>query len=210
MKRCFSKPVWLVSSLCLLSLLASAQTTLSTVTVKAPAYTSQYGGYLISGDFKVDPRMPFVVFPAQALIEDDILSIQPVHLMDDEYLVLQECATADCSRASLVRVWNASGALGPVQDGENRIWIKHENKYFIWLKRLPEVGSHFTNFEVISPPLTLIPDDELAASHRPELLAAESADPIPVKTQVHEGSTFVVTYVGGSTVRIRRMRAGGN
>lgn len=75
-------------SLVLASFAASAQTTLPAVDVTAPAYSSQHGGYLISGDFKVDQRMPSVVFPAQALVKDDILSIEPIHLQDNEYLVL--------------------------------------------------------------------------------------------------------------------------
>jgi len=165
------------SSLCLSALPASAQTNLPGITVTAP-YTSTHGGYLISGDFKVDPRMPEVVFPAQALVKNDILSVQPVHLADDEYLVLQECATADCSQAAIVRVWDADGATTLVQNSADRIWIKHENKYFIWLKRLPWLGvrmdcplcgSHFTSFERMSPPLTLIPDGQLAAKHQEAL-----------------------------------------
>ena len=67
-----------------------AQTDLPGVKVTAPLYSSQHGGYLISGDFKVDPRMSSVVFPAQALAQGDILSIEPTSLQDDEYLVLQE------------------------------------------------------------------------------------------------------------------------
>ncbi|MEO9077918.1 MAG: hypothetical protein ABI268_01275, partial [Rhodanobacter sp.] len=51
---------------------------------------------LISGNFKINPRMPSVVFPAHALRKYHILSIEPVHLQDDEYPVLQECASADC------------------------------------------------------------------------------------------------------------------
>jgi hypothetical protein len=74
----------IASGLVLASLTASAQTSLPAVNVTAPSYLSQHGGYLISGDFKVDPRMPSVVFPAQALVKDDILSIEPVHLQDNE------------------------------------------------------------------------------------------------------------------------------
>ncbi|WP_157956644.1 hypothetical protein [Dyella sp. C11] len=33
------------------------------------------------------------------------------------------------------------------------------------------------------------------------------ADPVQVVQQTHEGSTYVVTYEGGSTVRVRRMHA---
>ncbi len=202
-------------SLCLLALPASAQTNLPGITVTAP-YTSEHGSYLISGDFKVDPRMPAVVFAAQALVKDDILSIRPIRLADDEYLVLQECARADCSEALIVRVWNAGGATGLVGNSENRIWIKHENKYFIWLKRLPwlgstagcqQCGSRFASFERMSPPLTLIPVGQLAAYNRRALSVAEAAAPVPVQSQKHEGSTFVVTFEGGSTVRIKRMHA---
>ena len=202
-------------SVVVLALPAASQTNLPGVTVTAP-YTSRHGGYLISGDFKVDAHMPGVVFPAQALVKDDILSVQPIHLADNEYLVLQECATADCSEAAIVRVWDADGATTLVQNSADRIWIKHENKYFIWLKRLPWLGvrmdcplcgSHFTSFERMSPPLTLIPDGQLAANHQDALAKAWMEDPIPVVSQKHDGSIFVVTYAGGSTVRIKRMHA---
>lgn len=207
---------------CLLALPALAQTgppqpptELPGITVTAP-YTSLHGGYLISGDFKVDPRMPSVVFPAQALVKDDILSIQPLRLADNEYLVLQECARADCREAHIVRVWNADGATDSAGNSGNRLWIKHENKYFIWLKRLPwqaqamscgQSGNRHASFKQLSPPLILIPVGTLAACNRKALLAAEIAAPVPVASQKHEGSTFVVTFKGGSTVRIKRMHA---
>ena len=219
-----ARTLWL-GSLALTSLVASAQTTLPAVKVTAPAYSSQHGGYLISGDFKVDPRMPSVVFPAQALVKDDILSIEPIHLQDDEYLVLQECASADCHEASIVRFWN-SDDIGGADTRRNRVWITHQNKYFIWLKRLPEVSgvscgqgwfkfepnttrcsSHFTSFEQISPPLMLIPNGDLTAFHEDALQTAIKADPVHVAEEAHEGSTYVVTYKGGSAVRIRRMHA---
>lgn len=98
--------------LSLFSIAVFAQVNLPAVTVAAP-YASLHGGYVVSGDFKVDPRMPSVIFPAQALVKDDILSIRPLRLSDDEYLVLQECASSDCREASLVRVWNAGGAMTP-------------------------------------------------------------------------------------------------
>ncbi|HJU08849.1 MAG TPA: hypothetical protein VJ727_10265, partial [Rhodanobacteraceae bacterium] len=60
--------------------LASAQTTLPDITVIGSPYIEHHGGYVISGDFKVDPRMPYVVFPANALVKDDILSVQPIRL----------------------------------------------------------------------------------------------------------------------------------
>jgi hypothetical protein len=216
MKGMSIRDTWLAVMFLAVSVSAAAQTNLPGVTVTAPVYTKLHGGYLISGDFKVDPRMPYLVFPSQALIQDDILSIQPVHLNDDEYLVLQECATADCSQAKIVRVWNAVGATMQWQNSENRIWIRHENKYFIWMKRLPYVsphaacgdcGSHFSSFDPVSPPLTIFPNGPLSAYYKTELDAAEKVDPLPVAAQEHEGSTFVVTYLGGSKVRIRRMHS---
>ncbi|WP_158881528.1 hypothetical protein [Rhodanobacter sp. L36] len=202
-------------TLVLFALSASAQTNLPGVNVTAPLYTTQHGGYLISGDFKVDPRMPSVIFPAQALVKDDILSVEPIHLNDDEYLVIQECITADCSQAAIVRVWDSSGANIVTGNSENRIWIKHENKYFIWLKRLPEMSligcqgcdAHFTTFQKVSPPLVLIADGEAAAHNQEAMLAAEREGPLNVVRETHEGSTFVVAYAGGSTIRIRRMHA---
>lgn len=197
--------------------IAAAQQTLSPVQVTAPAYTSHHGGYVISGDFTVDPRMPSLVFPSQPLLTDDILSVQPVYLADDDYLVVQECASADCRRASLVRVWHPGGVATEIQNDANRILIRHENKYWIWVKRLPLASTmgcrecndqHFyTSFEPFSPPMVLMPSGELAAYNKEALLTARTQDPVTVKAQAHEGSTFVVTYADGSTVRIRRMHA---
>lgn len=215
----------IVIGLALASFAASAQTDLPAVNVTAP-YSSEHGGYLISGDFKVDPRMPAVVYPAQALVKDDILSIEPIHLQDNEYLVLQECASADCREASIVRYWS-SDQIGGDETRRNRVWITHENKYFLWLKRFPvlsgqscgqgwfkhaeaaatKCGNHFTTFQQISPPLMLIPTGALAAYHQDLLQQAVLTDPISVSSQTHEGSTYVVTYQGGSTVRVRRMHA---
>ncbi|MBD8899709.1 hypothetical protein [Rhodanobacter sp. DHG33] len=204
---------------------ALAQTDLPGVKVTAPPFSSEHGGYLVSGDFKVDPRMPAVVFPAQALTKGDILNIEPMSLQDDEYLVLQECASADCHEASVVRFWTADN-IGGEDTRYNRVRITHENKYFIWLKRLPEVsgqscgqgwlkfsndttqcGSHFTSFQQISPPLMLIPTGDLVAFHQDAVQKAIRSAPVQVSQQAHEGSTYVVTYQGGSVVRVQRMRA---
>lgn len=187
---------------------SAATTTLPRVTVTAP-YTEQHGGYLVSGDFKVDPRLPDVVFPARALVKDDILSVRPLRLNDNEYLVLQECATADCSQARLVRVWGHTGALTPFGNDGYRVWIAHENKYFIWLMRLPDIPSAlgFTRFSLVSPPLTLMPAGDEAALYRIGLQDDKISHPIPVQSYRHEGATFIVTYVGGSVVRIRRVHA---
>jgi hypothetical protein len=185
------------------------------VTVTADAYTESHGGYLVSGDFKTDPRMPGVVFPATALVEGDVLSIEPQYLNGNDYVVLQECASDDCSTSRIVRVWSSVEGH-PIGGGnDRRILIPHENKYWIWAKRLPEIShpdcdacaTHFTSFVRLGPPMTITPNGEEVRYHRDELAAAAKADPLPVTKQEHEGSTFVATFAGGSTVRIRRMHA---
>lgn len=205
---------WISLIGCTFSTAAIGQQTLSPVTVTAPAYISHHGGYLISGDFKTDPHIPSVVFPSQALVKDDVLSVEPVHLADTDYLVVQECASADCSTASIVRVWNPNGATTAVRNSETRIQIQHENKYWIWVKRFPEAfsagcdcGEHYSSFEPFSPPMVLVPSGELAALNKDELAAARTQEPVQIESQTHEGSTFVVNYEGGTIVRIRRMHA---
>ena len=185
------------------------------VTVTADAYTESHGGYLVSGDFRTDPRMPGVVFPATALVEGDVLSIEPQYLNGNDYVVLQECASDDCSTSRIVRVWSSVPGH-PIGGGnDRRIQIPHENKYWIWAKRLPEISrpdcdtcsTRFTSFERYGPPMTITPTGEEARYHRTELDAVAGTDPLPVTKQQHEGSTFVITFAGGSTVRIRRMHA---
>jgi hypothetical protein len=75
--------------------------------------------------------------------------------------------------------------------------------------RLPDIPTPtgFTQFMLISPPLTLIPAGREAALHRFELQDEKISHPIPVKSYEHDGATFVVTYAGGSVVRIKRMHA---
>jgi hypothetical protein len=194
---------------------ADKKVELPRVTVTADAYTESHGGYLVSGDFKVDPRMPTVVYPATALVKDDVISVQPQHLNDNEYVVLQECASADCSDARIVRVWTSGDNHSISGGNDQRITIPHENKYWIWAKQLPAISrpdcetcsTHFVSFNRFGPPMTISPSGEEARYHQPELDAFANRDPLPVEKQTHDGSTFVVTFVGGSTVRVRRMHA---
>jgi hypothetical protein len=190
----------------------AAETELPGVRVSAP-HTLTHGGYVVSGNVKVDQRMPTVVFPAEALVKDDILSVQPLHLNDDECLVRQECASADCSQAQVAQVWNAGGAVGRVRNSDARVWIEHPNKYFIWMQRMPVIqrdctyrASRFRSFEPISPPMTLVPAGDEAARNQVQF-SAQPPVAVPVVEQAHEAAIFVVRFGGGATVRIRRMHA---
>lgn len=198
----------------LLAMPAAAQTELPGVIVTAPPHTAVRGGYEVSGDFRVDPRMPYVVFAAKPLIAGDILKVQPIHLGDDAYLVLQECAAPDCSLARVVRVWSP---LGSTAHGgkEDQVRIPHENKYFLWLKRLPGFFSppcfgcntQYGSFKYESPPLVLVPTGTLAAYAGKRLELPEYADPVRVESHHHDGTYFHVTYAGGTRIRVQRLRA---
>ena len=204
----------LALGLALLAVPAVAQTELPGIVVKAPPHTVVRGGYEVSGDFKVDPRMPYVVFAAQPLVAGDILKVQPIRLGDDAYLVLQECASPDCSVARVVRVWSP---LGSTSHGgkEDQVRIQHENKYFLWLKKLPSFFSppcfgcstQYSSFKYESPPLTLVPTGTLAAYAGKRLELPEYADPIPVESHRHDGTYFHVAYPGGTRIRVQRLRA---
>ena len=193
---------------------AIAQVTLPDVTVREKKPDELHGGYAISGDFQVDPRMNAVIFPIDPLEAGDILSAEPQRLADDEYLVLQECVSDDCTHAQNLRVWFAHGATTQFHNA-NRYMITHEGKYFIWMARIqagaapPEAGQWFNQFEKFTTPLVLIPEGLLAAYSKPQIEAAEHAGPVPVKSAVHEGSMFVATFATGSVVRIKRLRAAG-
>ena len=193
---------------------APAQTVLPDVNVTEQSNVEHHGGYVISGDFQVDPRMSAVIFPSQALREGDILSVEPLKMPDDEYFVLQECASADCTQARILRVWGAFGATTLIHE-PNRVSIQHEGKYFLWMKQIeagpapPDVQKHFTTFESLGPPLTLKPKGDLAAYSTTQLAAAENSGPVPVKTSRREEGSFVATFATGTVVRIKRLRAEG-
>jgi len=200
---------------------ASARTTgnppsteLPGVLVHASAWQRHFGGFIISSSFTVNPKLPYMVYPSSALKHRDILKIQPVNLQDDEYLVLQVCVTRSCDEARIVRLWDTNGVMAQTRHDSSQVTIPHMARYFIWLKRLPEVmfaacagcNSHFTSFHLISPPLTLIPDGQLTAYYKDELEKASREPPVKVASGKHEGPTYVVTFASGSKVRIQRLR----
>jgi hypothetical protein len=211
-------------ALCVLLLVTqvSAQTVLPGVNVTEHTKVEHHGGYVISGDFQVDPKMSAVIFPSWALQEGDILSVQPLKMLDDEYFVLQECASADCTMARILRVWGPFGATTSVHD-PNRIIIPHDGKYFLWMKQIKAgptpaeaIGPHtarntadpwFTQFEVYGPPLILKPMGALVANSKSQLEEADKTGPMPVKASEREEGSFLATIASGTKVRIKRLKA---
>lgn len=78
---------------------AVAQTVLPGVYVTAPKWEERHGGYLISSNFEVDPHMSAVIYPAEPFQKDDILGVRLTQMKEDEYFVLQECISLDCTQA---------------------------------------------------------------------------------------------------------------
>jgi len=82
-----------------LPLSAVTQTVLPGVNVTAPRWEERHGGYLISSNFEVDSHMSAVVYPAEPFQKDDILGVRLTQMKEDEYFVLQECISLDCTQA---------------------------------------------------------------------------------------------------------------
>jgi hypothetical protein len=190
---------------------AHAQVILPDVNVKGSVPDEEHGGYVISSDFQVDSKMSAVIYPTVALNEGDLLSVQPLHLADDEYVVLQECTRADCTQAQILRVWGPFGATTGAHD-PNRLILSHDGKYFLWMARIepgpapPEAGQWFREFEKYGPPLILSPIGRLSAYSKTQIDAAQAAGPVRVRTAERQGSSFVATFATGTVVRLKRMR----
>ena len=189
---------------------AGAQTLLPGVDVRAPRWEERHGGYLISGNFDVDPKMAAVVYPAEPLQKDDVLSVRLTQLKDDEYFILQECVSGDCVQARIVRAWNRYGPLGATaRHADDRLFIAHEGKYFMWLQRISMSGGlgPFTGYETFGPPLVFKPTGTAEQFHAADVDAAQQRGPVRVVSSAHDGATFIVRYEGGTSVLIQRMHA---
>jgi hypothetical protein len=187
-----------------------AQTVLPGIDVTAPRWEERHGGYLISGNFQVDPHMSMVVYPAEPFQKDDIVSVRLSQIKEDEYFVLQECISQDCTQAHILRVWNARGALGISAHQQDRVWIPHEGKFFMWMQRFPISGfgsGAFSGFEAFGPPLVLNPTGRSEQFQATDVKAAQEAGPVKVVSSDHDGSSFVLRFEGGTSVLIQRMHA---
>jgi hypothetical protein len=198
-----------VAALGFLPLAIAAQTRLPDVNVTAPKWEERHGGYLISSNFQVDTHMSAVVYPAEPFEKDDILSVRFTHIADDEYFVLQECASTDCTQARILRAWNAYGAMGVTAHQSDRVWIPHEGKFFMWMQRFPMRGSGgpFTGYDPVGPPLVLNPTGTPEQFQASNVQAAQERGPVKVLSAEHDGSSYLLRFEGGATALIQRMHA---
>ncbi len=187
---------------------ARAQTTLPSVDVTAP-YTQLHGGYAVSSNFALDPKMSAVIYPKDPLQKDDIVWVKTQNMKDDEYFVLQECSIADCTMGHILRVWTKNGAIGTNYHDPYRVFIPHEGKFFMWMQRFPSGGSipAFSGFEAFSPPLVLNPTGNAEQFQVIDVQAAQEKGPEKVTSVDHNGMDFVVHYESGTALFVQRMHA---
>jgi len=188
---------------------ALGQTVLPDVDVRAPRWETRRGGYIVSSNFEVDPKMSAVIYPAEPFEPGDIFDFRTVRMSDDEYFVLQECSAADCTQGHVLRVWSKEGALDTVHDA-NRVWIPHAGKFFMWLQRFPMSGSRertFAGYKPFSPPLVLEPLGSPEQYRACDVKAAQARGPVKVVSSEHDGTQLKLRFESGATVFIQRMRA---
>lgn len=158
---------------------------------------------LTSGAFRIDADRPGVVLPPSG----DLLWIRPLRLNSDEYLILQKCLDADCAKAEVVRAWNAYGYMGPYPVLSNKVWAEPGVRYLLWLQRVPISGTgSFRLYQRDAPPLVFVPAGSLELFQRADLKGAQEHGPSRIRKAETEGTIFVVTFEGGSVVRMQAQR----
>ena len=170
-------------------------------------FQDQSGGYLISSDFTVDPDRPGVILPPASMHDGDLLRIRPLRLNPDEYLILQKCLDVVCSKAQVVRAWNAYGYMGPYPVLTNKVRVQSGVTYLLWLQRVPTQGTEsFKLYQQDAPPLTFVPAGSPKLYSVADLKAAREHGPAHIKTAQTEQGSFAVTFEGGSVVRLQALR----
>ena len=174
-----------------------------------PTFKPGSGGALISVAFSVDAERHAVISPPRCAGGEELLWIHPVRLNPDEYLILQKCASADCSKASVVRAWNSYGTMGPYPVLQPKIPLESGVRYLLWLQRVPVQGNHtFKLIEREGRPLVFAPFGRLLDLPwaQEALKAAVARGPSPVEHSEQKDSAYVATFQGGSSVWMRAMR----
>jgi hypothetical protein len=184
--------------------------TATTSGVEKTRFSTQYGGYRVSTDFTVDGKDHAVISLPVGARPGDLLSIRPLRLNNDEYLILQECNTLECTEATVVRAWNALGHMRPDLNNSDKVPIKAGARYMLWMQRISTQGSNsFFLYERNSPPLVFTPagsPETFAASD----LAGAKRGPARVERSSKEGGVFIAKFEGGSVVRMKLLRVATN
>jgi len=198
--------------MCLLAgLLLSAMTQAGVASDAKPAnaeFQERSGGYLVSSAFSEDANRPGVIHPPASLSADDLLWIRPLRLNSDEYLILQKCVDPECGKAQVVRAWNAYGYMGPYPVLSNKVSVQAGVRYMLWMQRVPTKGNDsFMLIQPDAPPLIFEPAGSQQLFRATDLEAARQHGPAHIKRAQRDGADFIVTFEGGSVVRMRALRA---
>jgi hypothetical protein len=171
-------------------------------------FSSQYGGYRVSTDFTVDDKDHAVISLPVGARPGDLLSIRPLRLNNDEYLILQKCSSPDCTDATVVRAWNALGHIGPDFISSNKIPVKAGARYMLWMQRIStQGGKTFSLYERNSPALVFAPAGSPQIFLASDLAGARKRGPTPVDESSKESGAFIAKFEGGSVVRMKLLRA---
>jgi hypothetical protein len=173
---------------------------------KAP-FSNQYGGYLVSTDFSVDSKAHTVISLPVGAHPGDLLSIRPLRLNNDEYLILQRCKLPGCTEPQVVRAWNASGHMGPDLVTSNKIPIARDATYMLWMQRISTKGGNsFSLYERNSPALVFIPAGSAEIFEASDLAGARERGPTRIDRSSQERGVFTAKFEGGSVVRMKLLR----
>jgi len=171
-------------------------------------FQRQWGGYLTSSEFRVDPDRAGVVLLPAGVLAGDLLRIRPLRLNSDEYLFLQKCLDAKCSKTQVVRGWNAYGYMGPYPVLADTVRVEAGGSYLLWLQRVPTLGNGtFKLYERDAPPLTFEPAGSPELFRVANLKSAQEYGPSHIKRTRTARAQFIVTFDGGSVVQMQALRA---
>jgi hypothetical protein len=176
-----------------------------------PRFSAAQGGYQVSTAFSVDRAHHNLIALPRCLRAGDLLSIRPLRLNPDEYLVLQKCKRSACAQAKVVRAWNANGYMGPYPVLTDKIPIEDGARYLLWMQHVPMPGDGtFRLIDRNGPPLVFKPAGLLTAHGYAQsaLEAAKKRGPERITNTVHKGTALVATFQGGSVVRMQALRPG--
>jgi hypothetical protein len=174
-------------------------------------FSSQYGGYRVSTDFTVDSKNHAVISLPAGARAGDLLSIRPLRLNNDEYLILQKCSSPDCTEATIVRAWNALGHMGPDFITSNKVPVKAGARYMLWMQRISTQGGNtFSLYERNSPPLVFTPAGSDQIFLASDFAGARKRGPTIVRESSKGSGVFIAKFEGGSVVRMKLLRAATN
>jgi hypothetical protein len=155
----------------------------------------------------MDAARPEVILPPSSLREGDQLWIRPQRLNSDEYLILQRCLDAACAKTEVVRAWNAYGYMGPYPVLTHTVRVKSGGQYMLWMQHVPGQGlGSFRLYDRDAPPLVFEPAGSRVAYNQTQLKAAQAHGPEEIKRAQPDGSNFVASFEGGSTVLMQALR----